>query len=94
MRFLMEEGVFSEPMARQEVERYTFFAPGQATSYFYGYTRWMQLKSQVEVALGRKVDRQRFHDFILSQGFLPPDILGQAVLQRFVPAEQARIAGK
>jgi uncharacterized protein (DUF885 family) len=94
VRFLMEEGVFSEPMARQEVERYTFFAPGQATSYFYGYTRWMQLKSQVEVALGRKVDRQRFHDFILSQGFLPPDILGQAVLQQFVPAEQARIAGK
>jgi uncharacterized protein (DUF885 family) len=94
VRFLMEEGVFSEPMARQEVERYTFFAPGQATSYFYGYQRWMLLRSQVEFTLGKNFDRQRFHDFILSQGMLPPDVLGQAVLTQFVPAEQKRIAGK
>jgi hypothetical protein len=91
--FLMDEVVLSEPMARQEVERYTFFAPGQATSYFYGYTRWMQLKSQAEFTLGKKFDRHRYHDFILSQGLLPPDILGQAVLKEFLPAEQARGAG-
>jgi hypothetical protein len=30
----------------------------------------------------------------LSQGMLPPDVLGQAVLTQFVPAEQKRIAGK
>ena len=52
LRFLMDEVVLSEPMARQEVERYTFRSPGQATSYFYGYTRWMQLRSQAETALG------------------------------------------
>ena len=44
VRFLMDEVVLSEPMARQEVERYTFRSPGQATSYFYGYLRWMELK--------------------------------------------------
>ena len=38
-RFLMEEVMLSEPMAKQEVDRYTFQAPGQATSYFYGYSR-------------------------------------------------------
>ena len=31
VRFLMDEVVLSEPMARQEVERYTFRSPGQAT---------------------------------------------------------------
>jgi hypothetical protein len=89
-RFLMSEVVLSEPMARQEVERYTFRAPGQATSYFYGYTRWMQLSSQVQFALGPKFSRQRFHDFILSQGLLPPDVLGEAVMKDFVPQELAR----
>jgi Bacterial protein of unknown function (DUF885) len=89
-RFLMDEVVLSEPMARQEVERYTFRAPGQATSYFYGYVRWMELKSRVELALGPKFDRQRYHDFVLAQGLLPPDTLGRAVLTEFVPAERAR----
>jgi hypothetical protein len=90
VRFLMAEVVVSEPMARQEVERYTFRAPGQATSYFYGYLRWMELKSRVELALGKEFDRQRYHDFILAQGLLPPDVLGKAVLQEFVTQEKAR----
>jgi len=90
VRFLMDEVVLSEPMARQEVERYTFRSPGQATSYFYGYLRWMELKSRVELALGPKFDRQRYHDFILAQGLLPPDTLGRAVLSEFVPREKAR----
>jgi hypothetical protein len=90
LKLLRNEVVLSEPMARQEVERYTFLAPGQATSYFYGYTRWLQLKSQAEMALGDRFDRQRYHDFLLSQGFLPPDVLAEAVMKDFVPAEQAR----
>ena len=90
VKLLMDEGVYSEAMARQEVERYTFRAPGQATSYYYGYTRWMQLRSQVEMALGAKFDRQRYHDYILSQGLLPPDVLAKAVLGEFVEAEKKR----
>ena len=90
VKFLMDEGVYSEAMARQEVERYTFRSPGQATSYYYGYTRWMQLRSQVEMALGAKFDRLRYHDYILSQGLLPPDVLSKAVLTEFVAAEKAR----
>ena len=89
--FLMEEVVLSEPMARQEVERYTFRSPGQATSYFHGYTRWMALKAETEMALGPRFDRQRYHDFILAQGLLPPDVLGQAIREEFIPAERARV---
>ena len=89
VRLLMDEVVLSEPMARQEVERYTFRAPGQATSYFYGYLRWMELKSRVELALGKDFDRRRYHDFMLAQGLLPPSVLAEAVLDEFVRKPRA-----
>jgi hypothetical protein len=92
VRFLMDELVLSEAMARQEGERYTFRSPGQATSYFHGYTRWMALKAETEMALGPRFDRGRYHDFVLAQGLLPPDALGQAIRSEFVPAEKARSA--
>ena len=81
---LKNDVVLSEAMANQEVQRYTFLAPGQATSYFYGYTRLMQLREEVEKAQGKKFDQQKFHDFILSQGLLPPELLRKAVLEDFV----------
>jgi hypothetical protein len=93
-RLLQDEVVVSPAMARQEVERYTFRAPGQATSYFHGYTRWLQLRSEVEGALGPRFDRRRYHDFLLAQGLLPPDVLRKAVLEDFVAAEKRREVGR
>jgi uncharacterized protein (DUF885 family) len=87
-RVLLEEVVVSEAMALQEVERYTFRAPGQATSYFCGYQRLMELRTEVERTLGASFNRQRFHDFVLSQGLLPPRLLRKAVLEEFVPREK------
>jgi uncharacterized protein (DUF885 family) len=83
-KFLRGEVVLSEAMANSEVQRYTFLAPGQATSYFYGYTRMMQLREEVEKAQGKKFDQQKFHDFVLSQGLLPPDLLRKAVMEHYV----------
>ncbi len=88
-RVLMEDVVLSEAMANQEVERYTFRAPGQATSYFYGYTRLIELRGDVEKALGNHFNQQQFHDFILAQGLLPPDLLRKAVLEKFVNGSKA-----
>jgi uncharacterized protein (DUF885 family) len=42
------------------------------------------------MALGSRFDRQRYHDFILGQGLLPPDVLSKAVMTDFVAAEKAR----
>jgi uncharacterized protein (DUF885 family) len=81
LRVLREDVVLSEPMARQEVERYTFRAPGQALSYFYGYLRLLALRREVAEKLGARFEALRFHDFVLSQGLLPPDLLRQATLQ-------------
>ena len=83
--FLEREIVYSAPFARSEVERYTFRAPGQATSYFYGYTKLVALRAETEAALGARFDQRAFHDFILDQGLVPPDALRAAVLERFVP---------
>ncbi|HKV13239.1 MAG TPA: DUF885 domain-containing protein [Thermoanaerobaculia bacterium] len=88
MRILREEVGLSEGMALQEVQRYTFRSPGQATAYFCGYTRLMELRAEVERLLGPKFDRQKFHDFLLSQGTLPPSLLRQAVLEEFVPKQK------
>ncbi|MGH9721837.1 MAG: DUF885 domain-containing protein [Bryobacteraceae bacterium] len=89
-RVLTEDVVCSEAMARQEVERYTFRAPGQATSYFYGYLRLMELRAEVEKALGPRFHARKFHDFVLAQGLLPPDLMRKAALDEFVTPAGAR----
>ncbi|HEY0383891.1 MAG TPA: DUF885 domain-containing protein [Candidatus Elarobacter sp.] len=78
--------VFSPPFARSEVERYTFRAPGQATSYFYGYIKLVALRAETEAALGARFEQRAFHDFILGQGLVSPDALRAAVHERFIPA--------
>jgi uncharacterized protein (DUF885 family) len=83
-RILREDVVLSDAMATQEVERYTFRAPGQATSYFYGYTVLTNLRQEVERATASTFNAQQFHDFILAQGLLPPKLLRQAVMEQFV----------
>ncbi len=88
-RLLMEDVVLSEPMAKQEVDRYTFNAPGQATSYFYGYLHMEALRARVELTLGKRFHPQAFHDFMIDQGLLPVKQLEQAVLEQFVPSQQA-----
>ena len=84
MKVLTQDCMFSVPFSNQEVERYTFRAPGQASSYFYGYTRLLQLRKDAETALGGKFDQKKFHDFLLSQGLLPPDEMRKAVMEDFV----------
>jgi uncharacterized protein (DUF885 family) len=84
MRVLTQECVFSAPFANQEVERYTFRAPGQANSYFYGYTRLLQLRKDTEAALSGKFDQKEYHDFLLAEGLLPPDEMRKAVMEDYV----------
>jgi hypothetical protein len=86
-KVLIEDVGLSKAMARQELDRYTFNAPGQAGSYFYGYARILELRAETELALGDKFDRLAFNNFLLDQGMLPPDLLAKAVREQFVPAQ-------
>ena len=85
---LMTDVVQSHAFAKQEVERYTLNAPGQANSYFYGFTKMIALRKDTEKALGAKFNQQHFHDFILTQGILPPALIREAVMNDFVPKEK------
>jgi len=87
-RMLEDDVVLSHAFAKEEVERFTYRAPGQANSYFYGYTRLLDLRKETEAALGAKFDQKKFHDFILAQGLLPPDLMRKAVLDVFVPSQK------
>ncbi|HET7873487.1 MAG TPA: DUF885 domain-containing protein [Terriglobales bacterium] len=83
MRVLTQDVVLSDAFANTEVERYTFRAPGQATSYYYGFTKLLELRKDVEANTGKNFSAMKFHDFILSQGLLPPELLRKAVMQQF-----------
>ncbi|ATB36932.1 hypothetical protein CYFUS_002347 [Cystobacter fuscus] len=86
LRILTEQVGLSVPLARQEIDRYTSRSPGQAGSYFYGYTRLLELRAETELALGTKFDRQAFNTFLVNQGLLPPELLARAVREEFIPA--------
>ena len=83
-RILEQDVVLSHAFAQEEVERFTYRMPGQANSYFYGYTKLLALRQEVEQALGAKFDQKKFHDFILAQGLLPPDLMRKAVMEGLV----------
>jgi hypothetical protein len=84
MRVLQDDVVLSKAFATEEVNRYTFLMPGQAVSYYDGFTRLLDIRKEAEKALGAKFDVMKFHDFVLSQGLLPPDLLRKAVMEEFV----------
>ncbi|HEY6817169.1 MAG TPA: DUF885 domain-containing protein, partial [Croceibacterium sp.] len=87
---ILEEDGFSPAMVKQEIDRYTFRAPGQAGSYFYGYSQLADLRVATELALGDKFDRMAFNDFVVGQGLLPLSLLAKAVREQFVPAMLAK----
>jgi len=86
-RVLEQDVVQSHAFAEEEVERYTYRAPGQANSYFYGYTKLIALRKDTEAAFGAKFNQKKFHDFILEQGLLPPDLMRKSVMEDFVPKQ-------
>ena len=88
-RVLEHDVVLSHAFAQEEVERFTYRSPGQANSYFYGYTKLLALRRDTEAALGAKFDQRKFHDFILAQGLLPPDLMRDAVMNDFVPTQHS-----
>jgi uncharacterized protein (DUF885 family) len=89
-KLLENDVVLSPAYARQEVSQFASRPPGQANSYFFGYTTMLQLRKDTEAALGAKFDARRFHDFLLAQGLLTPDLLRKAVMEVFVPAEKKK----
>jgi hypothetical protein len=83
-RVLMEDVVEDDLNAQTEVDRYTFRSPAQATAYYYGYENLQALRAQTELRLEDRFEAREFHDFLLAQGLLPPEVLNKAVEENFI----------
>jgi uncharacterized protein (DUF885 family) len=76
--YLKSNTALSEHEVTTEIDRYISW-PGQALSYKLGeYTIW-QLRGRAEDRLGDAFDLRAFHDFILSLGSVPLDVLRDEV---------------
>jgi len=72
---LTKEVGLSREMADLEVRRYTYFYPGQAPSYYYGY---LLVKKMLSDAQNRKGFRQKcFNDQLISYGLLPLSMIAK-----------------
>ncbi len=83
-RVLMEDVVQDELSAQTEIDRYTFRSPAQATAYYYGYENLQSLRASTELSLKEKFNQREYHDFLLAQGLLPPEVLRKAVRENFI----------
>jgi uncharacterized protein (DUF885 family) len=83
-RVLMEEVVLSDENAQTEIDRYTFRSPAQATAYYYGYENLQALRAETELRLKDRFNQREYHDFLLAQGLLPPEVLRSAVQENFI----------
>lgn len=84
VNILKKDVVLSDALANSEVQRYTLFLPGSAPSYFYGYSEFVQLRKDVERAMGSRFNQQKFNDFVVSQGTIPVAIIRRAVFEQLV----------
>jgi len=83
-RVLMEEVLLDDLNAQTEIDRYTFRSPAQATAYYYGYENLQALRASTELRLKDGFDQKAYHDFLLAQGLLPPEVLRHAVTENFI----------
>lgn len=89
LQVLMKDVVLSKGFAEREVKGYSTITPGESNSgYFYGFIKMIALRKDTETALGHNFNALRFHDFILSQGLLPPALMRNAIMKDFITAEK------
>jgi uncharacterized protein (DUF885 family) len=63
---------------QREVERYIVI-PGQATSYYIGMQKIIELRARARKKLGANFDLRRFHDIVLGAGPLPLPLLDERI---------------
>ncbi|MHA4837589.1 DUF885 domain-containing protein [Sphingopyxis sp. MSC1_008] len=63
---------------QREVERYIVI-PGQATSYYIGMQKIIELRARARAKLGDRFDLRRFHDVTLGAGPLPLPLLEERI---------------
>jgi uncharacterized protein (DUF885 family) len=80
--YLAEAAGFTQDYAQREITRYSVW-PGQATSYYLGFLKFLDLRQKAKDALGDKFDLKAFHRVILENGSVPLSILEELVDKYF-----------
>lgn len=75
---LVEATGFPVSYAQGEVTRYSVW-PGQATSYYIGFLKFLELRQKAMEALGDKFDLKAYHHVVLVNGSVPLSILERLV---------------
>jgi uncharacterized protein (DUF885 family) len=76
--FMVENTGMPEYSMQGEVSRYISI-PGQATAYYIGYTKILDLRQQAMDQLGDSFDLTEFHNLLLGSGAMPLDILEKVI---------------
>jgi len=87
--FMVENTGMAEYSMQGEVSRYISL-PGQATAYYIGYTKILELRQRAMDELGSQFDLKEFHNLLLGSGAMPLDILEQ-VMNNYI---QSKLAGE
>ena len=76
--FLADAAGFTQGYAQREITRYAVW-PGQATSYYLGFLKMLELRQKAKDALGAQFDLKAFHRLVLECGAVPLSILEKLV---------------
>ncbi len=76
--YLMDATGFPAENAQGEIARYSVW-PGQAASYYIGFTKLLELRQKAKDALGGQFDLKAFHQAVLGNGSVPLTILEKVV---------------
>jgi uncharacterized protein (DUF885 family) len=76
--FMVENTGMSQDAMQGKVSRYISL-PGQATAYYIGYMKILDLRQQAMDELGERFDLKEFHNLILGSGAMPLDILERVI---------------
>ncbi len=78
--FRLANTPFSKTDSMNAIQRYLVM-PGQATAYKIGQKRLLELRDNAQLALGKRFSLGQYHQFVLSLGALPLNILQQQVME-------------
>jgi len=76
--YLANAAGYSQDYAQREIIRYAVW-PGQATSYYIGFLKILELRQKAKDALGARFDLNAFHHTVLANGSVPLSILEKLV---------------
>ena len=77
IEYMRSNSALTEGEIVSEVERYIVW-PGQALAYKIGQLEFLSLREEAETALGEEFDIRAWHDYVLSLGEVPLEVLGTA----------------